>query len=139
MVRKAIIVSDPCYDREKIIPAKQGKWTACVNMEDCGVWGERVVSMLVHHQDFSPVGNRYATTSFYRDVDSGQMGVFDSNHYGGDFFYSECCHASNPYGFTSTGFVSSSGYGDGSYHCRVFKEAGKAIAVEVLFIPEGIR
>ena len=139
MVRKAIIVSDPCYDRVKVIPAKQGKWTACVTMNDCGSWGKRVVSMLVHHMGFSPVGRRYTISNSYLCVDSGQMGVFDSDHYGGDFFYSECCHASNPYGFTSTGFVSSSGYGDGSYLCRVFKEAGKAVGVEVVFIPEGMR
>lgn len=139
VVRKAIVVSDPCYDREKIIPAKPGKWTACATMEDCGAWGERVVSILVHHMDFSPVGKNYTTSTSYLGVDSGQMGVFDSDQYGGESFYDECCGATNPYGFVGAGFVSSSGYGDGSYHCRVFKEAGKAVAVEVLFIPEGMR
>lgn len=141
-VQKAIVVSDPCYalhDGEKSTPAKKGEWTARATVEDCGGWGKRVVNILVHHVDFSPVGKRYDESTFYRDVDSGQMGVFDTNYYGGIGFYDECCGASNPYGFVEGGFVSSSGYGDGSYLCRVFKEAGKAVGVEVVFIPEGIR
>jgi len=137
IVTDTISCGDPCYETPEVtIPAKKGKWVACVDSKECGMWGNRVSRITVHHQDFSPVGNRYTKQTEYVPVDSGQAGVFAE--YGMDF-YDECCSATlgkKGYGFTSNGFVSSSGYGDGYYKCEIYKQNGKAVGVEITFIAE---
>lgn len=141
LVKDTISGGDPCYGTPEFsLPAKKGKWVAHVDTQDCGTWGNRISRITVHHEDFSPVGNRYVKQTEYVPVDSGQAGVFAGNYSGDNsFFYDECSSATlgkKGYGFVSNGFVSSSGYGDGCYKCEIFKQNGKAVGVEITFIVE---
>lgn len=135
-----VACSDPCYGSPDVkVPAKNGEWVAHVETSDEGSWGRRVSKILVHHVEFSPVGNRYQTESHTISVDSGQAGVFDGEIFDGDDedFYEKCCKATlgkKGYGYIPMGFVSSSGYGDGGYECVVYKKNGLAVGVEVTFI-----
>lgn len=135
-----VACSDPCYGGPDVkVPAKNGEWIAHVETSDEGSWGRRISKILVHHEEFSPVGNRYQTESYTISVDSGQAGVFDGGIYDGEDgdFYDRCCKATlskKGYGYVPGGFVSSSGYGDGGYECLVYKKNGMAVGVEVTFI-----
>jgi hypothetical protein len=132
-----IVVSDPCYDSGDVrLLALNGKWLAAVRKTKEDVWGERVASVLVHHEGFDPIGKKYNEDVKYIGVDSGQAGVFDSEAYNASGnFYDSCCSATNKdFGFVSGGFVTTSGYGDGGYPARVYRHHGKAEAVEIVFI-----
>jgi len=83
-------------------------------------------------------------------VDSGQAGIFDNSIYPnskdergkyGDTtkFYGKCCQKTgggNSCGIIDGGFVSSSGYGDGSYTCYVAKKDDEIVAIKIEFIGE---
>lgn len=135
-----VACSDPCYGTPDVkVAAKNGEWVAHVETSDEGSWGKRVSKILVHHAEFSPVGNRYQMESHTIGVDSGQAGVFDGEICDGDdqSFYDRCCKATlskKGYGYVPGGFVSSSGYGDGGYECLVYKKNGLAVGIEVTFI-----
>lgn len=131
-----IVVSDPCYDTgELTVLARNGRWLASVKKTDEGSWGMRVASILVHHEEFDPIGKDYREDVEYIGVDSGQAGVFDLNSYGSGSFYDTCCRATDKdFGFVPGGFVSSSGYGDGGYQVRIHRSGGKSEAVEIVFI-----
>jgi hypothetical protein len=136
----SIACSDPCYDYPSVVvSAKNGEWMAKIDKKDCDSWGCRVARLLVHHPDFSPVGKRYEIDRTVIGVDSGQAGMFDLSVYGQEDFYDKCCSATlREQGFdvVRKGFVTSSGYGDGGYDCVIYKQGGKAVAIEVTFIPE---
>lgn len=136
----SVACSDPCYEYPDVMTsAKNGKWMVKIDKQDCGNWGCRVSRMLVHHEDFSPIGKRYTIKNSVIGVDSGQAGVFDASVYGRDGFYDSCCSATlgkQGFGHVRKGFVTSSGYGDGGYDCVIYKEGEKAVAIEVTFIPE---
>lgn len=138
-VSNAISCGDPCYSSpEFTVSAKKGKWIANVDHKDCGMWGRRVSRITVHHKDFSPIGNKYELKIKHLPVDSGQVGVFSNSYDGQEVdFYSQCCSASSNesgFGYVGNGFVSSSGYGDGYYRCKIFKQNGVAVGVEITFI-----
>lgn len=93
-------------------------------------------------------------------VDSGQFGFFDLNHYRkndsignaklaefmdskeeGEAFYSACCYhtcdSTLKYGTLPYGVVSSSGWGDGAYTLKAYKDLnGEYIGFYVLFIDD---
>lgn len=133
-----IIIGDPCYDHPELkAMARNGHWIAVVRRSDEGVWGQRVASVLVHHEKFDPIGKAYKERVEYIGVDSGQAGVFDISSYmpNHDVFYDDCCNAVNSgSGFVSGGFVTTSGYGDGGYPAKVYRHQGRAEAVEIVFI-----
>lgn len=134
-----VVFGDPCYPTNPLYPARNGNWTAHVDMSDQGDWGNRVSRVVVHHEDFNPAdrGIRRCTEGF--SVDSGQAGVFDSSFYGGERFYDDCCHetlSDAQYGYLPTGFVSSSGYGDGWYEAEIQTVGGKAVCLELIFIED---
>ena len=142
-----IVISDPCYEREIIaaeLPAKNGKWEAetYFNSDD------RVSHLIVHHENY-PINNEHEgdVAPFDVGVDSGQAGVFDSDFYRNDEavahltdedrhykedkiredepWYSWCCDrtlGADCAGIVPHGAVSSSGYGDGCYECRLVKD-----------------
>jgi hypothetical protein len=135
-----VACTDPCYGTPDVkVAAKNGDWMAHVETSDEGSWGRRVSKILVHHVDFSPVGDCCQEESHTIGVDSGQAGVFDGGGFDGNdsIFYEICCNVTlskTGYGYVPGGFVSSSGYGDGGYDCLVYKKNGLAVGIEVTFI-----
>lgn len=131
-------IGDPCYGSPSVSSkSKNGRWIAHVEKTDEGSWGNRIASIIVHHEDFNPAA-RLNIVEEGIGVDSGQAGVFDGNYNGEDSsFYDSCCSATlgkEGYGCLKNGFVSSSGFGDGYYPCVIYKEGEKAVCVEITFI-----
>lgn len=157
-----IIVTDPCYDMDvwcliKNISAKNGMWKGgiALNPEE-----GRVSRLMAFHSDYY---EQYCTGKWKLvkgdlGVDSGQCSIFDQKFYkknhGGDYvdptnkkykdmpnFYSKCCWATfetkHRSGIVdSSGIVSSSGYGDGSYNLEIIKVKKLAVALHITFIEE---
>lgn len=135
-VSDTILVGDPCYDQGEIQEsAKPGRWLAKAFIKDAGDWGRRVARAVVHHESWIPGEGSLDSGWFF--VDSGMAGVFVPEVWEGHgVFYDECCSKANPYGFVRGGFVTSSGYGDGGYRAEIHRVRGRAVAVELVFIPE---
>lgn len=134
-----VVFGDPCYETNPIYPAQNGPWTAHVVTTDEPFWGRRVRKVIVHHRDFNPADSRIRHLKDDFSVDSGQAGVFDHLSYGVDGFYDICCKATlarQQYGYLEGGFVTSSGYGDGWYEAEIQTVGGRAVCVELTFIPE---
>lgn len=150
-----IICSDPCYKEEPglIIDAINGLWNVMVETTNSKSWGRRIKSFEAHHEKFDYDNEEYHDLG----VDSGQFGVFDFASYqndklvkpkaklpewidmerSGDQWYGYCCSKTltkRGYGFVNGGFVSSSGFGDGTYRVTIRTLANKAVGVEVIFI-----
>jgi hypothetical protein len=128
--------SDPCYDDSVTFPALNGVWGVDVDLRDDIVHG-----FVVYHTDHKDASyNQYYCCS----VDSGQFGVFDASIYtnpGVYFtpgFYHDCCEITlqKPmYGVVyGLGFVSSSGYGDGSYSVETTVVDDKIVKLSVIFV-----
>ena len=102
-----------------------------------GSRGSRVSRVVVHHVEFNPADPKIRSFHEHFSVDSGQAGVFDFGSYGVDDFYDLCCKKTlsrRQYGFMEEGFVTSSGYGDGTYEANVHTVGGKAVCIEVEFL-----
>ena len=157
-----LVVSDPSY--------KLGTWCQCT-LDDVknGTWEmeikhERnaesgpISKLIAHHEDHHC---RFVGEWINGNicVDSGQLGVFDYDHYkndsslkdlpepsfmydyeGTELFYRHCCDITLSKigaGVIPHGCVSSSGYGDGSYVGEVFRDRdGKIVGVVVTFIDD---
>lgn len=143
-------VSDPCYESDSeggfsIQNVLPGQWKAYIDWYS----NDTISALCVVSQEHN--GNLYE--SCFEEiadvgVDSGQLGVFDKVYYndnqGGEYdqpdtFYGKCCNATSSEQccgvIDDRGFVSSSGYGDGSYHVQVAKNSdGSVYAVLVDFI-----
>lgn len=135
----ALVFGDPCYDTNESCKAQNGTWTAHVVVSDEGSWGNRVKRVVVHHEDFNPGDPHIKSEVVGFSVDSGQAGVFDRDSYGVYDFYDICCKktlSKKQCGYLEGGFVTSSGYGDGMYDALVQKVGGKAVCIELTFIPE---
>ena len=137
--------SDPCYN----IPAKNGEWNCDVKCD-----GDRVSEFAAHHVD--DIENLIYNMEINCSVDSGQLGIFDAENYVGDTdddereWYFNICRVTCPdwdgvkenrpsYGIIpdGTGFVSSSGYGDGCYSVYLAKDNnGDLMGFRVTFIDE---
>lgn len=158
-----IRVSDPCYKKDYdvndglivSVPALNGEWTSVGTIVNEGRWGRRVSEISAEHSSFGEKSRfNYRVMSYTIGVDSGQAGIFDEEFFPegelGEYddlnnFYGKCCsktHDENDhdvkFGIVEEGgFVSSSGYGDGSYDVDVYvDENNKAVKVVVVFIPE---
>jgi hypothetical protein len=137
VVSGRVTLGDPCYESNKTVKAKNGPWTARVYKTDEGSWGRRVSRVLVHHEGFDPLARGLRSKRATFTVDSGQAGVFDFSRYGGEEFYEDCCRATlsnRGVGFVPSGFVSSSGYGDGCYEAKIHMVDDIAVCVELVFI-----
>lgn len=137
-----IIVSDPCYECGEVsVDALPGRWVGRAFTTSADEWGPRVAEVVVHHESWDPTADT-STSTGYIGVDSGQAGVFDADLYelDHDVMYDACCNAtlsnSDGHGYVEGGWVTSSGYGDGGYKTRIHRVGGKAVAVEITFIPE---
>lgn len=148
-----ITISDPCYEpgiwcafQERALPG----WYKCfVEVQDIPVWGERIASMTAVREDFV---DDYKLLPFYDvdrvGVDSGQMGIYDSDYFAenqvdNDYdnpesWYRQVCDVTlsdTQAGIMDQqGFVSASGYGDGSYNVIAFESNGDIVAIKVEFI-----
>lgn len=151
-----VMVSDPCYEmgvwcQGVIDNMLKGIYKCDLEMCD-GVWGPRVSAIQVTHVDYANKFLAY-NCEFNICVDSGQAGIFDygyyEKHHNGktdDEWYDAICDKTismhngtellDGNTVDELGFVSSSGYGDGSYDCWVAEHDGKVVAIRVEFITE---
>ena len=154
------MVSDPCYDKglwcqgiiKNLLP---GKYHCYIDEFYTGSWGHRIGFLHVIHDDYLKVslddfvGKNLENVSI--GVDSGQCGIYDVSYFNEtrndeewykracDLTYIEDRSSDDIHPFTGgiidgKGVVSSSGYGDGGYHCLTRKnDEGKVIAITVDF------
>jgi len=159
IVSNKATISDPCYEpgiwcAAVLDNVLNGTWTAVVaTCED-----DRIDRLIAFHGKSERVAP-WDIVPIMIGVDSGQAGIFDAAHYQDDEvamtvekigpeiicpeepWYSMCCdrtlnteHSADVVPF---GCVSSSGYGDGSYHCYVKKDGqGYIVGIMVEFISE---
>lgn len=148
-----ILAIDPCYDEDLgtvISNAALGKWSAFVAYSDEKIWGRRVASIEIYHDDFRVshlLDSRWK--SYGHDavgVDSGQAGFFQLERYQengkGDFndkdsFYGKVCDltlSNEQCGLLEYGAVSSSGFGDGGYELQTIEKDGQTVAARIIFI-----
>jgi hypothetical protein len=141
-------LSDPCYNigtwcGQYNVPAKNGDWEATVEYSD----GGRVASFSAYNvgPTYSPHRMPTTQTRFDIGVDSGQFGIFDAEIYDpeSDYespgFYRDCCDATlaraGAGAVQDKGFVSRTGWGDGSYECVMTKtEDGELVGIDIVFI-----
>ncbi len=153
-----LCITDPCYLKGTWcaawdLKAKNGKWICTATNEDCGTWGKRIKEIVCLSNDHFKLGDLafidWKELKFDIGVDSGQCGIFDYKKYPdteADYddtegFYRKCCDITlgdEPYGSIDFGFVSSSGFGDGSYTAYGIYEDDKEtlIGVRVVFIAD---
>lgn len=142
-----VCLSDPCYDKETWcgkydVPAKNGVWFAEVSYNDEG----RVSTVRYAHNSIDSLANVGLTNQEF-GVDSGQFGVFDSSIWEdasewddeAATFYGKCCdltcNAEEGCGVVfGSGFVSSSGYGDGGYDGYLYYAADKPDELVAFYI-----
>lgn len=146
-----MMVSDPCYSRDTwcqgiLKNVKNGEWVAYVEKGQTD-WGNRCWSVYVVHSDYPQTNHFTQRVEFEVGVDSGQAGFFDNakyhggeDRYGEDGWYDICCKATLDSKLGANvidgGVVSSSGFGDGSYHCHVAKIGNQIIGAKITFISE---
>lgn len=149
-----LVVSDPYYElgawcTGNGLAAKKGAWKAYIVKSNQGQWGVRVAELIVHHKDVSlPADKAWRPEKYYVGVDSGQAGIYCQSEYrggesGGDYggggWYDKNCKLTLNGGQAGTlerGCVASSGFGDGGYAAFAVMEAGKRVALKVVFIGE---
>lgn len=134
-----VVLGDPCYETNPSYPAVNGPWTSHVVTTEGSAWGRRVKKIVVHYVDFNPADPKIRSFREDFSVDSGQAGVFDLGSYGVDDFYDLCCKKTlsrQQYGYLKSGFVTSSGYGDGFYGAEIHTVGGKAVCIELEFIED---
>lgn len=150
----AVIVTDPCYEENYDSPNRvelpNGTYNAYVDIvgnEITKGWGDRVANLIVLKSGLEPETYRPSsstTANFEVGVDSGQAGVFDalSVHLTNSEDYDSWCNLSSSHnraGVMTYGVVSSSGYGDGGYICRLLKNSENIVeGIVVTFIEEEI-
>jgi hypothetical protein len=157
-----LVLSDPCYiDHDDVSPeggmetpgilswgdgmhlftnARQGWWTAEIQVNDEGAWGNRVAKLIAMCDGYNPVERRGADG--VAAVDSGQMFVGAASTMPID--YDRLLASYNgPDGewvnrnmlVCQEGAVSSTGFGDGAYGVEVgYDREGQVVEVAVTFI-----
>lgn len=154
-----LMVSDPCYERDVwcmgiIQNVMNGEWDASIEVDKVPDWGERVHRLYATHTAYpADVMGEWSEADFQVGVDSGQAGIFDealypqgdTGEYGDlDTFYGRACAATHDEkdqnkhgGVIKEGVVSSTGFGDGSYTCRVYRDQnGVCTVVSITFIED---
>jgi hypothetical protein len=153
-------LTDPCYDAPENkgemnfdgsglynVPCAEGYWIAARLPTD--KFGEvarenRVVGFTLVSEDYDHQALR--TKSYRVGVDSGQFGIFDASIYENDSdydvegsFYRTVCDITNQENcgtVFNSGFVSSSGYGDGGYDLICGFLDGKLAYASITFIED---
>jgi hypothetical protein len=155
-----VTIGDPCYNKDaectinKVV-AQQGMWNAYI-LTDIKTMKRQ--SLFVHHKDYPVKSNAVMGHLFRRAmVDSGQLCVHDSRHWGkkaavpkgfmsdvvlkfecDDPWYEMHCkitlYTEDHAGVTPFGAVSATTYGDGSYFVSAMKKNGKLVALRVYLV-----
>ena len=136
-------LSDPCYDLSTWcgkynVPAKNGTWFAEVLESN-----NRIAQFGAYHEDHEEDWVSFFDQDF--GVDSGQFGIFDveiydpESDYDTPGFYRDCCDVTLSRAMCGVvqnrGFVSSTGWGDGSYSAEAkFDENGNLVKFMITFI-----
>jgi hypothetical protein len=160
-LNEEVMVSDPCYSvgtwcQHKLKNVLPGEYKSFVlDVED---YGKRISVLQVIHKDYLYQDLKWRKESDQIGVDSGQAGIFSIESYRndeieierpevvggfsisrdqpGDKWYESMCHftlAKNHWGEYSEGVVSSSGWGDGQYECKVAKVNKKIVGITLDF------
>ena len=132
-------ISDPCYDMEtwcagsleNILP---GTYRCFYQRTGEG----RIAAIKVVHLGYNST-EPTEIQAIDVGVDSGMCGIYDEEYFSSnckkDEWYDEICHLDDTEMFDGKAFVSSSGFGDGSYRCSVERNAeGQIIAIKIVFI-----
>ncbi|WP_211748061.1 DUF4241 domain-containing protein [Paenibacillus sp. Marseille-Q4541] len=152
-----MVVADPCYELDTNIiimgvlePVLNGTWATEVEKVEIPDWGEANAKLTAYHQSVAEQGAllEWIKCPFVAGVDSGQAGVFDSNHYripdaAGNAdtdseWYLACCDITEngeEAGVLMGGVVSRTGMGDGAY--GVYKAVNgqdQVVGVKIVFI-----
>lgn len=150
-------ISDPCYSSDtwcagSVDNMRNGVYHCYGILSEDGAWGKRVAEISILHDNvFGSSDNKdWELLDINVGVDSGQCGIFDYEYYmqhgGADHnrednsneFYDKACDitlGTPGYGvFDNSSFVSSSGYGDGSYNAYKLMDDGKVVGIKVVFI-----
>lgn len=149
-------ISDPCYGTKvwcsgELTNVKEGTYVVGAPKIDCGEWGQRVALLFAIHKDYSDIQlGTFEIADIDVGVDSGTAGIFDAEYYeqyhteneADDDWYDEAgavTFSQEQFGtIGGKGVVSSSGYGDGSYDCAVYRNSeGQIIGIAIIFITEG--
>lgn len=155
----SLIVGDPCYKLNSwclvdSIKALNGKWK--VHLLRCG---EEKQALLIHHENFPTRANAVMRDLLYgAPVDSGQLCVHDKKYWGkksaipkgffpkgyearisdDDPWYEMHCKITTDSeleaGVIPFGCVTSTAYGDGTYHVEGIKKYGRFTAIRIHLI-----
>ena len=134
-------ISDPCYDMdtwcagslENVLP---GTYRCFYQRTGEG----RVAAIKVTHEDYS--SEEYEPDELQNidvGVDSGECGIYDEDYFAKNCkdkeWYESTFVQRDAMPLDDKAFISSSGYGDGSYDCFVARNSeGKIIAIRITFI-----
>ena len=150
-----MIISDPCYNKTgwctgELNLVKMGSWKAIARIGEVRGWGKRCWELIAIHCEHAEMSPDKITENAEFDigVDSGQCGVYDSNHFPeekGEYsdknsWYRKVCEITHQVqgGVIKGGYVTPSGFGDGGYECFVKREqkTNQVIGVRVIFISD---
>ena len=137
-----MMVTDPCYSKEdctNIVDAKVGDYNAYIHYAG----DYRAGTLTVLHQDYPEytVDIMEEWIPFPCLVDSGQAIIADFNEFkGSEEEYSSICTLTSSYDdggiLGNYGVVSGTGYGDGRYDIFCYRDQGKVVGLQVIFIEE---
>ena len=160
-LKEEVMVSDPCYSvgtwcQHKLKNVLPGEYKPFVL--EVQEYGTRISVLQVIHKDYLFQELKWRKESDQIGVDSGQCGIFSIESYRndeikierpelasgfsinhdepGDSWYESMCHftlGKNRWGQYSEGVVSSSGFGDGQYVCKVAKDNKKIVGITLDF------
>lgn len=152
-------ISDPCYEpgiwsalEVKVAPG----WYKCfADVKDMGAWGTRICSLSAIREDYADdVESLDWTSPCSVGVDSGQMGIYDTDYFkenqpddeweNPDSWYRRVCALTyDEEGkrfeadiIDGLGCVSSSGYGDGNYDVITYVTNDYIVGAKVVFIED---
>ena len=156
IVTGKVLVSDPCYDKGTwcqgiLNNVRKGNWTAYVRKGR-----EGRIAQLIAVADGEKTDKITKPTDFHIGVDSGQCGIFDSEHYqlssdvkkvpkfnaltlneDADKWYNMCCDLTLSEvqgGVIPYGCVSSTGWGDGDYYLYTKTKDKEIVGLRVRYM-----
>lgn len=149
-----VMVSDPCYKvgvwcQGEINNVLEGEYNVYISEDD-----GRIKELIVSSDKYPEIEDWEINIeqSFEVGVDSGSAGIFDYKYYYDtheeddilDEWYDDMLtglfdneDSKNWLFFRNHGVITSSGYGDGIYHCYTAEHDNKVMAIKIVFIDEG--
>lgn len=149
-----VMVSDPCYKvgvwcQGEINNVLEGEYNVFISEDD-----GRIKELIVSNDKYPEIEDWEINMEqpFEVGVDSGNAGIFDYKYYYDtheeddilDEWYDDMLaelfdneDSKNWLFFRNHGVITSSGYGDGIYHCYTTEHDNKVIAIKIVFIDEG--